>query len=588
MRCLRLPIVLFWLCLLLPASSREPVTAVVVVEGLTWQQVEQGTDGALYVMARHGAAGMMSVATDGDARVRFALTLQTGKRYRPLRDAGLMDALADAGVRVTVHHEPPDEPPVLPLRLPSESSRPEASMQIWWIRAQPGDISRALEKAIGALNPERDRVLIVGLPLKGERLAPVIAAGSGLSTGVLTSDTTQTLGLISDEDLFPTLLHWHGIAPRQGQHPIRVVRDDNGFVTVQALWRRSAWNARGLIPVGVLQVGGGLLAVLWALRRLQQRAASRRADLLLSVAIGSLLSLPAGTVLAPHLPASTLWQYVGAIVLSAAWLSLLAHWGAWHEPFRAYIRACALSAVVVMVDGVAGQHGVRLSIYSAYSLTGIRFYGIGNELMGVLVGCALAWGLYGLPAFLRGALWLGVAVVLANPAWGANLGGLLTAMVGLGSAWEANRVHGKRLAGRVMGWFAAGVAIAGVVMWLDSLRALPSHLGETWLSWRGEGINAVLDTLLSKLALMARVLLSPFAWGVLAVIAVALYAMHRYGTLSILRNGWHSDMVGWLACMATAFLFNDSGFVPAAAILGVGLGATLTRRLEEVYRDSSA
>jgi hypothetical protein len=40
--------------------------------------------------------------------------------------------------------------------------------------------------------------------------------------------------------------------------------------------------------------------------------------------------------------------------------------------------------------------------------------------------------------------------------------------------------------------------------------------------------------------------------------------------------------------MGAAFVFNDSGFVPAAAILGVDVGALLTRRLQEVQHGSSA
>lgn len=574
-------------CLILPAASQEPTTAVVVVEGLTWGQIEQGEYGALYAMARHGAVGLMSLGNGGDRRTRFVLTLQTGRRHGNARGGGLIETLVNAGVSVTVHHEPPTDAPLLRLSIPQILRSPEASLQIWWVRAQPGTISLAVEKAVGSLNPERDRVLIVGLPLHGERLAPVIAAGSGLSAGVLTSATTQTPGLVSDEDLAPTLLQWQGIRSQVGQHPIRVIPDADGFAAVQRLARLGEWNALGIVPVGILQVGGGLMAVLTALWRLQGRATSRRTDLLLSVAIGSLLSLPAGTVLAPYLPTSTFWHYLAAIVLSAVWLSLLAHWGAWHKPFRAYIRACALSVIVVIADGVSSQHGIRSSLYSAYMLSGIRFYGIGNELMGVLVGCALAWGLYGLSPSLRAALWVMVAVVLANPAWGANLGGLMTATVGLGCAWNGSHIRSQELVRRLVVWLAIGIAAATLVLWLDSLSASPTHLGETWLRWQAGGWNAVVDTVRSKLTLMARLLLSPFTWGVMTALSIALWALHRHNVLRLRNNDWHGDKVKWLVCVGTAFAFNDSGFVPAATILGVGVGAMLTRQLEEVCRGSS-
>ncbi|MGQ9879766.1 MAG: hypothetical protein ACUVSV_02745 [Armatimonadota bacterium] len=586
----------------LPRISAQPaVTAVVVIEGLTWEQIERGESGALYVLARHRAIGLMSVGASSDTGYRFALTLQTGRRlafpkvatpaslrqrYGHLR--WLTDTLEQAGVRITTHFQPPQEYLQSLLDRPRSLASPTAEVQIWWLRGTPSTIGKGLENAIGSLNPERDSVLIVGLPPSGERLAPVIMAGRGLSTGILTSDTTRTRGLISDVDIAPTLLRWHGVAPRADEHPIHVVQEDNPFPAVQQVARQCRWNVQGLIPIGALQAIGGLLAVFATLGTIRRRTASRRAKLLLSVAIGTLLSLPAGTILAPYFPATMLWQYIGAMVLSAVCLSLWAHWGAWEEPYRAYTRACALSVLVILVDGVSGQHGIKSSMYSAYALSGIRFYGIGNEMMGVLIGCALAWGLYGLGEVIRAPLWAAVAIVLVMPAWGANLGGLLTAGTGFGCAWEITRAKGEALPLRSIRWLGVAVLLAVVIMWIDSLSVSPSHIGEAWMRWRAEGWQAVLDTLASKLALTGRVLTSPFTWAVLAVIVLALWAMARSGTLKSLGNGWRSENTAWLVCILSAFVFNDSGFVPAAAILGIWVGAVLTRRLQEVDHDSSA
>jgi hypothetical protein len=141
---------------------------------------------------------------------------------------------------------------------------------------------------------------------------------------------------------------------------------------------------------------------------------------------------------------------------------------------------------------------------------------------------------------------------------------------------------------RCVGWLAAAIVGAVGIMWIDSLSASPSHIGEAWLRWQTGGWQAVMETLASKLALTARVLSSPFAWAVLAAIALALWAMRRSGILQAVGGGWQREYTAWLACIVAAFVFNDSGFVPASAILGVGVGAILTRRLQEVYHGSSA
>lgn len=578
--------------------AQRPVTAVVIVEGVTWQHIEQGEMGALYVLARHGAVGLMNTGRAVDAAEGFATTLQTGRRLAPPRDVSqvrrqysalrwLTEDLTRAGVEVQLHLEPPRANLQALLAPPPSPPSPSAQVQIWWFRGDLPTVSRGLERAIGSLNPERDRILVIGLPLSGIQLAPIVIAGSGLPTGILTSATTRTEGLVADMDIAPTLRQWHGIPPANGEHPVRVLAKEDAFSAVRALAQKCQWNAQGLIPIGILQVTGGLVAAWGALRWIRLQKAPRRAKLLVSVAIGALLSLPVGTVLASYLPASFFAQYVLNVLMAAVALSLLAHWGVWEEPFRAYVRACALSVLVIIADAVGGQYGVKSSMYSAYALSGIRFYGVGNELMGVLVGCALAWGLYGFPALLRATLWTAVTVVLAAPAWGANIGGLLTSAVGLGCAWESRQTKSQRLWIRCAGWLTVGLLAAVVVMWLDSLSVSPSHAGEAWLRWRSEGWGAVADILSSKAMLMARVLLSPFTWGVLLVIGLVLWRILRQGILTGFWQDRREEYLPWMACIGAALVFNDSGFVPAAAILGIGVGAVLTSRLQEVKNGAS-
>ena len=50
---------------------------------------------------------------------------------------------------------------------------------------------------------------------------------------------------------------------------------------------------------------------------------------------------------------------------------------------------CALTALVIVGDGLTGTTLISNSALSEYALSGIRFYGIGNEYMGVLIGGAL-------------------------------------------------------------------------------------------------------------------------------------------------------------------------------------------------------
>src|SRR2546423_13920266 len=50
----------------------------------------------------------------------------------------------------------------------------------------------------------------------------------------------------------------------------------------------------------------------------------------------------------------------------------------------------AFTAAAIMADCLAGQPLMKLALFSFGQLKGIRFYGIGNEYMGTLVGVTLA------------------------------------------------------------------------------------------------------------------------------------------------------------------------------------------------------
>src|SRR5207247_489992 len=48
-----------------------------------------------------------------------------------------------------------------------------------------------------------------------------------------------------------------------------------------------------------------------------------------------------------------------------------------------------VTSVVIIIDACFGSRLVAQTVLSAYMMSGIRFYGIGNEYMGILIGGAL-------------------------------------------------------------------------------------------------------------------------------------------------------------------------------------------------------
>lgn len=159
------------------------------------------------------------------------------------------------------------------------------------------------------------------------------------------------------------------------------------------------------------------------------------------------------------------------------------------------------TAAVLMLDGWTGANVMKRSVLGYDPIIGARFYGIGNELMGVLVGAAvlgtMAWAQQrqsqpagsmpgsasvaadrtvrtigpASPAAARSgraigpaapaadrlfrwglaALYVALLIYLASPVGGANAGGAITAAVTCGAAWFGLR-RGERWSSPLSAW----------------------------------------------------------------------------------------------------------------------------------------
>jgi hypothetical protein len=101
-----------------------------------------------------------------------------------------------------------------------------------------------------------------------------------------------------------------------------------------------------------------------------------------------------------------------------------------------------ITALVVASDVLLGCHLISRSPLSGYAVAGIRFYGLGNEYTGVLVGTSLLGALAFEPhlrrfRWLQAVFFLVLLLLIGSPVHGADLGGALAAAAGFGAALAA-------------------------------------------------------------------------------------------------------------------------------------------------------
>ena len=466
-----------------------------------------------------------------------------------------------------------------------------------------------LDRFLGLVrqHPSPDLTLLLVVPTpplnslgRWDQLTPFLAAGPAFTpydAASLSSDTTQTPGLIAARDLAPTLLdilHIHAPLQMTGApvHPV-------GPTFLSRLDRQTRLNQDAQDPLfwGIGLIAPALIFPCLGLYLTGRMTRGTSACRLALYAMQLLAAWPLALLLAPLFQPWTVAVYLSVIAVLTGLVACL--------PSPATIFS--LTALVLIGDGLMGTSLVSQSVLSAYALAGIRFYGIGNEYMGLLLGGALLAAattrlsgkgvahqaptpdaqpiVTGPPPLPKGEEWRGtsrggglllwfalVTIVLSCPAFGAKAGGAVTATAIFTLAWL--RLRGVRLKLRhLLAALAGGFAL--VFLWAllgDVLHLRRTHLATAVGALEGGRFGYILGVSVRKVGLAVRVLLHPGTLlGLLALILMGVAARTVLGRPLAEYYRVHRRMAavseaGLWGCGVCIF-FNDSGIVAAILLL---------------------
>ncbi len=255
-----------------------------------------------------------------------------------------------------------------------------------------------------------------GATTKPPHLQLALVDGPGYQAGLLNAASTRQPGLVVLTDLTSTVLGWLGQAVPAEAVGAQITRGDRGALaatvrslvgqdTAEQVWRdthEEFFWAYALADAVVLAAIG--LAA-WGAAEDKRRRRARW----WRVAGVFAASVPAGTFLANLAPWSAsahpaAWLY-GVSVALAVVIALAALAGPWRRDWLGPFGAVCLFTLAVL--GIDVMTGSRLQLQTPFGLSVLeagRFYGIGNEALGI----------YGLSG-LVGAAWLAL-VLLRRPA----------------------------------------------------------------------------------------------------------------------------------------------------------------------------
>jgi hypothetical protein len=258
-------------------------------------------------------------------------------------------------------------------------------------------------------------------------------------------------------------------------------------------------------------------------------------------------------------------------------------------PLESWLILGASLVTLVGLDTAFGTPLQQKALLSYDLMSGARYYGIGNEYMGALIGAAILAGGIGMEMLdprwgklAAVALWGAVLVLLAFPGWGANAGGTIAAAFAFGLAallLSRPRLNWKEA-------LSLGLAVAGLlagVTWWDASRswAVQSHFGRAFNLLQYEGMGAAWQIISQKAATNLR-LIRYTIWTrvfIMGLVILAVFLSHPKGSINYLYRAYprlSRCLSAMVAGSFVALVFNDSGVVAAATMMIYGMGPLLT------------
>lgn len=423
-------------------------------------------------------------------------------------------------------------------------------------------------------------------------LTPILLALPEGGPGLLTSPSTRRPGLVVNTDLAATVLQYFGLPvpsetfgrpitpqPASGDALASLTHDLERQDALEAV-RRPIFRGFATFAAVALWLCVALLLLGEAVPRWARSLG--RGLLLLALAAPS-ASLLLGAYPDP-LPAL---KFGGALLGFTLLVSLLASAGAQGRAGDAVLAGMVV--MLLVADLLLGQRMLHWSPLSYSVSAGARFYGLGNEYAGALLGGALVTAAALLPAprsesragrALLALLLLGLTAAVGWPSLGANFGMALScALAFLIFAVYLLRHQFSWVDALVLPLALVGLAVIIVVadLFLTQGKAV-SHVGRLVEEIRAQGPGPLLDAIVRKLS-MSFLLLRTSLWtdlalGALALLVTAIVTRPRALFAALGERPWLTPaVISAVVGAAAAILFNDSGILAAAMVLLYAAGA---------------
>ncbi|ACB84002.1 conserved hypothetical protein [Natranaerobius thermophilus JW/NM-WN-LF] len=415
---------------------------------------------------------------------------------------------------------------------------------------------------------------------EGKRLTyMLIHPVSQQGTNLLTSDTTQRDGIIANMDFAPSILRKTGLETSSQflGAPMEIIPEnvstnylEDKYQSMLSTYQKRPALVQGFIFIKIFLMVLGIIAIFFSKNTIPKM------DIwLLAIIISPLLFLILGGLSPIDLfPAALILILgsVGIVYLMRTKLGIIETMG----------LASLLVSGAVILDTFLGNSLLHASVLGHDPISGARYYGLGNEYMGILIGSTVLaiFSLGSAPKRTFSVFVLALILMLfifSHPQLGANLGGVITT---LGVLITISFIHyneinlDKNKVNKLIIVVLGLLIIFGAIFVVINLRGdTVSHIGRTIDLVRGQGIGELYMVIVRKISMnISLIRYSVWSKVLLSFVGVLIFILLykpgrqfdklQHKNLQVIR-ALQGNVMGSIV----AFVVNDSGVVAAATLL---------------------
>ncbi|WP_213951635.1 phosphoglyceromutase [Tepidanaerobacter syntrophicus] len=528
------------------------------------------------------------ITTDENGITDFGVVNQTLLAHDPMSPYGIR---SDYDKLYTAFCDIKDKADFIVIQ-PGDMSRLNKYMDIAEDRYNriKSEIFSQTDKLIGKLFSQIDDntlfLLVVPFPSAedssaGKRLTPIIALNKNIPSGTLTSATTKRDGIVTNTDIAACILDYFGI-PKDASmtgHKLTAKNIENPLGYLEELNRIAIFNYK--IRSSVVKTYIGFIIGVLILFLISIKYFEKYLTYVKFLLIGVLIT-PTMLLLLPLASPWSVTKFVLCLIGSVLLVSLLVFYFL-KDNLKIFIATCLPPVPIILIDTFLENPLMRVSILGYDPIVGARFYGIGNEYMGFLIGAAIigiaaimdrAGGKQKIVKILSMVFYLVILLTLMAPSLGTNVGGSMAAFIGFGVSVILN-TRGKLTKKDFLVLICLLVVSILALFIYDGMRPssnAQSHIGQTTELIKHNSFFALFQIFARKLSMNYKLIrYSSWVWVLFGTVATLCILFARpVGILKeIFRKhvylyfGFIAGIIATLAALA----FNDSGVVAAATMM---------------------